>query len=82
MTSQKIPPAPPGGKRLIRAPEFRRRLGDISEATLWRLQRGDVRFPPPGRIRHGHVRVWTEEQANAYAEVLASDIDGADEDAA
>jgi hypothetical protein len=27
-------------------------------------------------------RVWTEEQANAYAEVLASDIDGADEDAA
>ena len=67
---------PPGGKTcLIRESEFRRKLGNISGSTLWRLQVQDPRFPPPGRLRNGHTRVWTEETADRYAELLAADRD-------
>ena len=73
MASQKIPPLPPGGKRLLRASDVKRKL-NVSESTLWRLQTGDKRFPRPGRLRNRHVRVWTEQQIDDYAELLVNDV--------
>jgi predicted DNA-binding transcriptional regulator AlpA len=73
VTSPSVPAEPPQGKRvrLITARKFQEIL-DCSPMTLYRLQREDPRFPKPGR-RGRHTRVWNENRAYDYAEILAND---------
>ena len=75
MAEATVSPKAEGGKRLIKAREFRAKLGGISYETLWRLQRYDPRFPQPGRMR-GQIRVWEEGAADHYCEVLARTTGG------
>jgi predicted DNA-binding transcriptional regulator AlpA len=72
VTLPTVAPAPARRKRLIRSREFCAKL-DCSPQTLWRLQRTDPRFPQPGRLR-GQTRVWTEDVADAYVELLSTPV--------
>jgi predicted DNA-binding transcriptional regulator AlpA len=50
---------------LITLTEFRKRLGNISRVTLWRLRKRDQNFPTVKRITPGKLGV-NEREANAY----------------
>jgi hypothetical protein len=71
VTYPKVEQAAPERNRpvvLILAREFRRRLGNVSNSTLWRLEKSDPRFPKPIFIRG--LRARTEDQADDYARAL------------
>jgi predicted DNA-binding transcriptional regulator AlpA len=59
-------------KRLITDRELRRRLGDISPVTLWRLRTIDPRCPKPVRLM-AHYNVCVEDEADAYIQALVSE---------
>ena len=75
MNADDIAPLPERrSKRGILAPAFRKKLGGISDATLWRLQKNDPRFPQPGRV--GCQRIWDEIAADNYAQLVFNDVRG------
>lgn len=53
---------------LIIAREVRRRLGNISEMSLWRRQKNDPNFPRH-KLVNG-VRYWFDDQIDDYIEEL------------
>ena len=61
-------------KTLITDRELRRRLGDISAVTLWRLRRDDPRFPQPVRMLN-HNNLVVEADCEAYIEALVAERD-------
>jgi hypothetical protein len=71
-TVQPDPQSVKSEKRLITDPELRRRLGNISAVTLWRLRKSDPRCPKPVRM-FAHNNLVPEEEADRYIDLLCAE---------
>lgn len=54
------------GRNYLRNAATRRKLGGISEATLFRLRKNDPDFPAP--IMMGKTPMWIEDEIDQYME--------------
>lgn len=51
--------------QVLRVPAACKKLGDIGQATLWRLSKDDPAFPKPFKLSAG-VTVWDESELDAW----------------
>jgi predicted DNA-binding transcriptional regulator AlpA len=58
-------------KRFLTFKQLRQRWGNIAPMTLERRLRDDPRFPQPIRLTGGRIRLFSEEEVEAYERAAA-----------